>query len=325
MPVGYLVTLSPSGRQIRVEPGETILAAARREQLPLAFNCERGNCGECRARILEGKLAEHLHHDYVFKASDQLYPMLLSCRAIPASDMMIELLEVAEPTDVPMQSIDATVTRVERLGGDMAALHLRTPRSKPLQFLAGQYVSLSVDSLPAQYKSVASCPCNGRDLQFHVHYRPDDEFSRYVFDQLEPKAHVLLEGPGGDFILSGNDDRRMLFIAIDGGFAPIKSLIEHAVSSERYQPMHLVWLAQEAGGHYLANQCRAWRDALDNFSFELLGPDAEPGLFTGSLKEWLQADIYINGPETIAAKIVANLQKLGANSILVGHTPHPIN
>lgn len=325
MPVGYLVTLSPSGRQISVEPGETILAAARRERLPLAFNCERGNCGECRARILEGKLAEHLHHDYVFKVPDQQYPMLLSCRAIPASDMMIELLEVAEPTDVPMQSIDAQVTQVERLGRYMAVLHLRTPRSKPLQFMAGQYVSLTVDSLPAQYKSIASCPCNGRDLQFHVHYRPDNEFSRYVFDQLEPKAHVLLEGPRGDFVLSGNDDRPMLFIAIDGGFAPIKSLVEHAVSLERLQPMHLVWLTQEAGSHYLANQCRAWRDALDNFSFELLGPNAERGLFTGSLKEWLQADIYINGPETITASLVTNLQELGASSIVVGHTPHAIS
>jgi len=323
--VGYLVTLSPSGRQVRVEPGETILAAARREQLPLNFNCERGNCGECRARILEGKLAEHLHHDYVFKASDQQYPMLLSCRAIPASDMMIELLEVAEPTDVPLQSIDAQVTRVERLGEDMAVLHLRTPRSKPLQFLAGQYVSLTVDSLPAQTKSIASCPCNGRDLQFHIRYHPDNEFSKYVFDQLEPKTRVSIEGPRGDFVLSGNDDRPMLFIAIDGGFAPIKSLVEHAVALERSQPMHLVWLAQEAGGHYLANQCRAWRDALDNFSFELQDPVAEPDAFAGSLNEWLQADIYINGPETIAAKIVTSLQNLGAGSIVVGHTPHAIS
>lgn len=323
--MGHLVTLSPSGRQIRVEPGETILAAARREQLPLNFNCERGSCGSCRARILEGKLAEHLHHDYVFKVADQQYPMLLSCRAIPASDMMIELMEVAEPTDVPLQSIDVQVTRVERLGRNMAALHLRTPRSKPLQFLAGQYVSLTVDSLPAQYKSIASCPCNGRDLQFHVHYLPDDEFSRYVFDQLEPKAHVLLEGPHGDFVLSGNDGRRMLFIAIDGGFAPIKSLVEHAVALERSQPMRLVWLVQEAGGHYLANQCRAWRDALDNFSFELLGPDAAPDVFTGSLNEWLQADIYINGPEAITARMATSLQKLGAVSIVVGHTPHAIS
>jgi len=323
--VGYLVTLSPSGRHIRVEPGETILAAARREQLPLNFNCERGSCGNCRARILEGKLAEHLHHDYVFKSADQQYPMLLSCRAIPASDMMIELLEVAEPTDVPLQSIEVQVARVEHLGRGMSVLHLRTPRSKPLQFLAGQYVSLTADSLPVQYKSIASCPCNGRDLQFHVHYRPDNEFSRYVFDQLEPKARVLLEGPFGDFVLSGNDDRRMLFIAIDDGFAPIKSLVEHAVSLERNQPMHLVWLAQEPGGHYLANQCRAWRDALDNFSFELLGPALEPDLFTGSLKDWLQADIYINGPEAITTEIATSLQQLGAGSIVVGHTPQAIS
>ncbi|MCK7580125.1 MAG: hypothetical protein MZV65_33595 [Chromatiales bacterium] len=47
-----------------------------------------------------------------------------------------------------------------------------------------------------------------------------------------------------------------VFIAWGTGFAPIKSLIEHAMALNEAESLHLYWLASPPHGHYLGNLCR---------------------------------------------------------------------
>ena len=75
-----------------------------------------------------------------------------------------------------------------------------------------------------------------------------------------------VEGPYGEFVLDEDSPRPVIFLAFGAGFAPIKSLIQHAMSLELAESMDLHWLADEAG-HYQDNLCRAWTDALDNFNY----------------------------------------------------------
>ena len=75
-----------------------------------------------------------------------------------------------------------------------------------------------------------------------------------------------MEGPYGEFVLDEDSPRPVIFLAFGAGFAPIKSLIQHAMSLELTESMDLHWLA-DAAGHYQDNLCRAWADALDNFSY----------------------------------------------------------
>jgi CDP-4-dehydro-6-deoxyglucose reductase len=77
---------------------------------------------------------------------------------------------------------------------------------------------------------------------------------------------VEVEGPFGEFVLDENSSRPVIFLAFGAGFAPIKSLVQHAMSLELAESMDLHWLA-DAAGHYQDNLCRAWADALDNFSY----------------------------------------------------------
>jgi CDP-4-dehydro-6-deoxyglucose reductase len=75
-----------------------------------------------------------------------------------------------------------------------------------------------------------------------------------------------VEGPYGEFVLEDASTRPIIFVAFGVGFAPIKSLIQHAMSLDLAESMDLHWLADEAG-HYQNNLCRAWTDALDNFTY----------------------------------------------------------
>ena len=78
----------------------------------------------------------------------------------------------------------------------------------------------------------------------------------------------------------------VLFIVYDDGFAPIKSLIETAISSDNAEAYHLYWIVPEEGGHYMGNRCRSWTDALDNFEYTpmVLPLGDESGVLAGALE-----------------------------------------
>jgi CDP-4-dehydro-6-deoxyglucose reductase len=115
---------------------------------------------------------------------------------------------------------------------------------------------------------VASCPCDDRNLQFHVRRRPGDAFGERVFGGLKGVDAVHVVGPRGAFVLNEESHRALVFLAADDGFAPIKSLIEHAMALDAAESLHLVWAAAGGGGHYLDNLCRSWSDALDDFRYD---------------------------------------------------------
>lgn len=267
------VTIQSSGQQFQVESGETLLEAALRAGLALNYNCNSGGCGKCLARIVSGQAATILAHDFVIPDSQRKQGTILLCRTTSVTDLLIETELDDDPRHIPRQAIATSVYKLEYVTDDVMVLHLRTPRSQTLRFLAGQHVTLTFNGASARNKSIASCPCNGMIVQFHIRRVAGDKFSEYVFSQLQPKQQVMLAGPDGDFVLDTRSRRALIFIAYETGFAPLKSLIEHAISLELTQPIHLYWTARDAGGCYLENHCRSWQDALDNFRYTAIVPD----------------------------------------------------
>jgi len=267
MPREHHARIEPSGHRFPVQEGESVLEAGLRAGLNLPYRCTNGTCGVCRARLLEGEVAPLASHDFRLTERQKAEGQFLMCTNTARSDLVLEVVEIRGVADIPVQRIETRVSRLNRLREDVMELHLRTPRSKTLQFLAGQHVTLRIPGLQPRNKSIASCPCNGMVLQFHVRHVPGDPFSEHVFGRMKLQDRLEVEGPHGDFVLDEASRRPLLFIAYETGFAPIKSLIEHAISLELPQPMSLYWVVEDEGGHYLANQCRAWEDALDDFRF----------------------------------------------------------
>lgn len=312
--MGYTVRLVPSGHRFRVEPNEPILDAALRAGLDLSYNCASGTCGECRARILSGPTESIRFHDYAFSEADKQRGYVLLCSTGATGDLVIEVDETPDPAAVPEQIIDAKVYRVEPLSEEHLLLSLRTPRSKTLRFLAGQSVQLRFPEGPSGQLAVGSCPCNGMILQFHLARRPGDAFAEYVFTQARHGQPVEIRGPYGRFTLDEESDRPIELVGWDTGFAPVKSVLEHALQLEKPQPKRLFWVAERPGGHYLANYCRSLVDALDEFTFlpllagegdvfaRILETVAEPG----------RADWYLAGPSPVVSVAREHLLEAGA-------------
>ncbi len=303
------VQIKPSGHAFFVDGNDSLLEAALRAGLALDYGCSAGSCGKCKARILSGQVQKTRHSDYVLGAAEKNAGVILMCCNTAAVDLVIEAREAHGAADMPLQSIEARVKSVSAIAEDMRLLHLQTPRSNRLRFLAGQSVSLELGGGLSMSCPVASCPCDDRNLQFHVRRRAGDAFAERVFEGLGGTDTVRIEGPRGTFVLDEESNRPLVFIAGDAGFAPIKSLIEHAMALEAAESLSLYWIASARGGHYLDNLCRSWGDALDDFRYVPLtlggawSPVAAEGVLASVLKNHPaleDCDVYVAGPESLA-------------------------
>jgi CDP-4-dehydro-6-deoxyglucose reductase len=235
--------------------------------------------------------------------------------------LTLEVLEASEPKDIPEQEIVAQVRAVTELAPDTRLLHLQTPRSHRLRFLAGQSLSLgwagaADDDCRASY-AIASCPCDDRNLHFYIPRNARDAFATRLFaGRIKGGASIVTQGPFGDFVLA-DGHRPLVFVACDTGFAPVKSLIEHAIALDDAPSLTLFWLATRRDGHFLSKHCRAWEQALDQFHYHLSSDnDARSGAqaiarVIGAEPLRSSADYYIAGPAEFVQSIHEQLLGYG--------------
>ena len=317
------VTVRPSGHQFVVEGHDTLLQAGLRAGLKLNYGCGNGSCGMCKVRVIDGAVARVQHTDYPLSEAEKAQGYTLLCAHTAASsELTLETLEASGPQDIAPQQIVTTLRQVRELAPDTRALHLQTPRSHRLRFLAGQSVTLALSGREEgddlhRTLPVASCPCDDRNLHFIVGRDESDAFARQVFaGALRPGDAVDLWGPQGDFVLESSE-RPLVFAACDLGFAPVKSLIEHALARDEAPSLSLFWLATRPDGHFMANQCRAWSAALDSFEHQL-AYHSDPAAGARQMAQAMRADLfdiacdfYLAGPQAFVQALHDELRAGG--------------
>jgi CDP-4-dehydro-6-deoxyglucose reductase len=259
------VRILPSGHEFLIEGSDSILEAGLRSGLALDYGCSNGNCGKCKAKVVSGQVKKIAPHDYVLSETEKGLGYILTCCNTAVTDIVLEAEEAFGSHDIPRQNIEVRVKKIERLTEQVLVLHTKTPRTRRLRFLAGQYLSLQLDDLPPQECFIASCPCDDMNLQFHIPVIAGNPFVEALLDPARVTARLCIEGPQGDFTLNEDSPRSLVFIAVDSGFGPIKSLIEHAMALDTAENIYLYRISTAGNSLYLDNLCRAWADALDNF------------------------------------------------------------
>jgi len=261
------IQLLPSGHEYLLEGNTSLLEAGLSAGFALNYGCSNGNCGNCKARLISGLVRKTRPHDYCFSESEKAQDYILMCCNTAMTDIIIEADEADSTNDIPQQAITAKVKKIVSANDHVAILNLKTPRTKRLRFLAGQTAKLVVNDELTKILPIASCPCDDMNIQFHISRNDSDQFNKFVLENLKAGDEVGIEGPQGDFILDDDAANPLVFIAMDTGFAPIKSLAEHAITLAHAEHVHLYWLTSGNQEHYMRNQCRAWADAFDSLEY----------------------------------------------------------
>ncbi|MFP4610076.1 MAG: 2Fe-2S iron-sulfur cluster-binding protein [Thiohalophilus sp.] len=260
------VHIMPSGHEFFVEGNNSILDAALSAGVALNYGCSNGNCGKCKARLISGEVRKIRDHEYTLGEAEQNQGYLLACSNTAVTDIVLEADEALDEEDIEEQTVPAYIKKINHLSDTLAIVSLNTVRRNRLRFLSGQKVLLGNEHGDNNWYHIASCPCDDRSLQFHIS-RENTPFSDYIFNQARANDTIEITGPQGHFILQRDIDKPILFLAVDTGFAPVKSLIEHALTLELADHVHLFWITTDRRAHYQHNLCRAWMDAFDHFHY----------------------------------------------------------
>jgi len=260
------VRIIPSGLEYFVEGKNSILEAGLTTGSALNYGCSNGNCGKCKAKLISGKIENIKLHEYAFSQAEKNQHYFLMCSNTAVTDIEIEAEIAGSENDIPQQSLSTKVKKLEQINKYVSVLTLKTQRTHRLRFLAGQEVELALKDKFVKTLPIASCPCDESFIQFHIRNN-STAFNHYIYNKLKPNDTVKVNGPHGHFVLDNDSTKPIIFIAQDTGFAPIKSLIENALSLEAAEYIHFYWINTQTEEPYLHNICRAWNDALDNFNY----------------------------------------------------------
>ena len=192
------VKVIPSGHDFFVEGTDSVLEAALRAGLNLNYGCNDHSCGRCKVRVVSGNVLKIHDHRYKLSQTELNLGYMLMCAYTAVTDLTVEAAEADESMHIPQQDLICQVRQITRLNDDLMILHLKITEQHTLRFMAGQSVTLSLETGEKATYSIASCPCDGQNLQFHLQRLEDDALSLRLFKGLSAEQIVNLSGPEGE-------------------------------------------------------------------------------------------------------------------------------
>jgi CDP-4-dehydro-6-deoxyglucose reductase, E3 len=241
------ISVSKSDRSFSVAPDQPVLDAALNAGLNLPHSCKGGNCGACRARLLEGEVWYPNGRPLGLADSEVAEGLILLCQAHARSDLAIETFEVSTADQVLIKRLPCRVERVERWAHDVMAVFLRLPAAELFTFEPGQYIDVMLPEGRRRSFSIASPPHDSRLLELHVRRVPGGEFTEPLFAEDARGSLLTIEGPLGHFVYrapipsSSGADPPMLLIGGGTGLAPLKSILRHVIENGLRREMRLYW------------------------------------------------------------------------------------
>jgi CDP-4-dehydro-6-deoxyglucose reductase len=265
--MSFAVAIQPSGHTLSAEADESILEAAMRQGLTLPYGCRDGVCGACRGKVLNGKIDHGKAQPHALSDADREAGFALFCCAQARSDLVIESREVRKASDIPVKTLPARIQQLVRAAPDVMILKLKLPANERLQFLSGQYIDILLKDGKRRSFSLANAPHDDELLELHVRLMAGGLFTEHVFSQMKEKDILRFNGPHGTFFLREDSKKPMVMVAGGTGFAPIKSVVEHAIAENCQRPITVYWGGRTRADLYHLSLAKGWATAHANIRF----------------------------------------------------------
>jgi CDP-4-dehydro-6-deoxyglucose reductase, E3 len=248
MPQPARITLSRSGKFFAVNPGETILEAALRQEIWLPHACRGGTCGSCRTTVVSGAVTYDANAIPQMRQAASQAETLLCC-AKPLGDVTLDVAELAARPVATSFRRPARVTEIARPSRDVAILTLKPPPAAAMRFRPGQYVCVLGQDGRRHPFSIANAPRADGTFELHVGRIRNGRFTSYVHEQLQVGDILRFEGPFGEFGFSDSNERPAVLLAGGTGIAPIKAMLQ-SLAPEQQQKLHVYWGSRRKDGLY---------------------------------------------------------------------------
>jgi toluene methyl-monooxygenase electron transfer component len=253
----FKVKVTGVNKEFSVEKGDNLLKAALDNKLAWPHNCRVGSCGECRCRLVNGKIKPLSDFSYVLNSEEMDSGMILACQTSLRSDVEIEVKieNPSEPISKP-ETVGGKIISTNPLTHDILEVTIQVDKQFP-KYLAGQYAEIVVPGIinkPRSY-SFAKSPDNEQKNQvsFYIRHVPNGEFTTWLHTENREDAKVSITGPFGSFWLR-KSPKKIICIAGGSGMAPIKALLEQMTREGMGQEVTYLFGARTQKDLYCINE-----------------------------------------------------------------------
>jgi propane monooxygenase reductase subunit len=277
------VYFEPIGEEIECGEDETVLDAAFRQGYSLVYGCREGQCSACKCFLLEGEVSLKRYSTFALSDAEESSGYTLLCRAMPDTDLTIELLHVQEDyrLEHAISEGQGTVEQCERLTGDIFRLVLAVQESAEFSYTPGQYVDLHVPGTELRRSfSMASPPGDGR-LEFLIRAYPEGAFAGILEAGIDPGAEIGFTGPYGSFRLA-QTDRDVLMVAGGSGMAPVLALLRELADQASDRKIRFFYGARTSEDLFNRDLIEELGSRLENFHYTEVLSEPDGGEWTGA-------------------------------------------
>lgn len=261
------IQLKLSGKIFTSRTDETVLNAAIRQGVKLPYSCKNGTCGNCKGQLISGEVSYPHHPPLALSKTEITSGDVLLCQAVAVNDLLVSVREIEAIKDIPVRLLPARVSSKEFLSPNVAKLKLKLPKTQRMQFLAGQYIEILLPGGKRRAFSIASPPHDAGELELHIRHVDGGDFTSWVFNELEVKGILRIEGPLGTFFIRHDSQRPMIMMGGGTGFAPLKSMIEYLLMKKSKRPIHLYWGARNLAELYCLELPSFWEKEYPHICF----------------------------------------------------------
>lgn len=275
----HQITVQPSGRQFATQGEETILGAAIRSGVGLPYGCKDGACGSCKCKKLSGEVVHDSHSDKALSPEEAAAGFVLTCRAKPLTDVVLESRQVGSGNALPIKKLPVRVAALQQLSHDVMQVKLQLPATEKFRYLAGQYIEFILRDGSRRAYSMATAPHTQETapgVELHIRHMPGGKFTDHVFGGMKEKEILRVEGPFGSFYLREDSDKPIVLLASGTGFAPIKALIEHMRHLGITRPVSLYWGGRRPADLYMDAWVKEQAAAMPHLTYVPVVSDALP-------------------------------------------------
>jgi propane monooxygenase reductase subunit len=311
------VYFEPINEEIECGEDETVLDAAFRQGFSLVYGCREGQCSACKCFMLEGEVTLKRYSTFALSDSEEQSGYTLLCRAMPDSDLTIELLHVLDDyrLEHAIRDGEATVASCEALTSDIYRLVLDV--GAQLEFAPGQYMDLHVPGTDLRRSfSMASRPESGQ-LEFLIKAYSGGAFAEVLAAGLDPGTPIGFTGPYGSLRISDND-RDVLMVAGGSGMAPVLSLLRELAACRSERKIRFFYGARTCEDLFYRELIEGFGEQLADFTYTEVLSHAPDGSWSGatgwvhevaatalSSGELSEPEIYTCGPPPMVDALIS--------------------
>jgi CDP-4-dehydro-6-deoxyglucose reductase len=218
---------------------ETVLDAARKNNIAIEHSCASGRCGVCIAPVVSGETFAIKPEESLSLDSQEMGNILTCCR-VPVSDVSLDIEDLGEIGNIPVRTIPCRISSLKLLNNDVLQVILRVPPNSNFKFVAGQYINLIDKGIRRSYSLANAGQLDG-NLEIQVKRVNEGLMSEYLFTMARQNDLLRIEGPLGTFSYRVDDSRNVILMATGTGIAPIKAIIESLGKSLDEKIIYIVW------------------------------------------------------------------------------------